>query len=69
MTRLNDAIGHAAFDYIESRWGAISIRRFLDTLIVPRVDRTYDSVFELTPPEFDAAFRHYIERRFGPVVR
>ena len=67
--RLNDAIGHAAFDYIESRWGATSIRRFLDTLIVPRVDMTYDSVFELTPPEFDGAFRQYIERRFGPVVR
>ena len=26
--RLNDALGHAAFDYIESRWGPTSIRRF-----------------------------------------
>lgn len=67
--RLNDAVGHAAFDYIESRWGAASIRRFLDSLLVPRVDRTYDSVFELTPAEFDDAFRQYMERRFGPVVR
>ena len=67
--RLNDAVGHAAFDYIESRWGATSIRRFLNTLIVPRVDKTYDSVFDLTPAEFDAAFRQYMERRFGPVVR
>jgi hypothetical protein len=33
--RLNDAIGHAAFDYIESRWGVTSIRRFLNALIVP----------------------------------
>jgi hypothetical protein len=67
--RLSNAIGHAAFDYIESRWGTTSIRRFLNTLIVPRVDRTYDSVFELTPPEFDRAFRQYMERRFRPVVR
>lgn len=67
--RLNDAVGHAAFDYIESRWGAASIRRFLNTLIVPRVDKTYDSVFDLTPAEFDAAFRQYMERRFAPVVR
>ena len=67
--RLNDAVGHAAFDYIESRWGAASVRRFLNTLIVPRVDKTYDSVFDLTPAEFDAAFRQYMERRFGPVVR
>jgi hypothetical protein len=67
--RLNDALGHAAFDYIESRWGRASIRRFVNALIVPRVDKTYDAVFDLTPAEFDAAFRQYAERRFAPVVR
>jgi hypothetical protein len=67
--RLNDALGHAAFDYIESRWGPTSIRRFLNALIVPRVDKTYDAVFDLTPVEFDMAFRQYAERRFRPVVR
>ena len=67
--RLNDALGHAAFDYIESRWGPTSIRRFINALIVPRVDKTYDAVIDLTPAEFDAAFRQYAERRFGPVVR
>lgn len=67
--RLNDALGHAAFDYIESRWGRASIRRFVNALIVPRVDKTYDAVFGLTPAEFDAAFRQYAERRFTPVVR
>ena len=58
-----------AFDYIESRWGPSSIRRFLSALIVPRVDKSYDAVFDLTPAEFDAAFRQYAERRFRPVVR
>src|SRR5436190_18338243 len=67
--RLNDALGHAAFDYMEERWGPTSIRRFLNALIVPRVDTTYDAVFDLTPEEFDAAFREYAERRFRPVVR
>ena len=67
--RLNDALGHVAFDYIESRWGSSSIRGFLNALIVPRVDKTYDAVFDLTPAEFDAAFRQYAERRFRPVVR
>jgi hypothetical protein len=67
--RLNDALGHAAFDYLESRWGRASIRRFVDALIVPRVDKTYAGVFELTPAEFDAAFRQYAERRFTPAVR
>jgi hypothetical protein len=32
--RLNDALAHAGFDYIESR-GSTSIRRFLEALIVP----------------------------------
>jgi hypothetical protein len=62
--RLNDALGHAAFDCIESRWGLASIRRFLSALIVPRVDKTYDAVLDLTPTDFDAAFRQYVERRF-----
>lgn len=63
--RVNDALGHAAFDYIASRWGASGVRRFVDALIVPRVDRTYDAVFELTPAEFDAEFRRYVRERFG----
>jgi hypothetical protein len=67
--RLNDALGHAAFDYIERRWGSPSIRRFIDALIVPRVDKTYDAVFELTPAEFDAAFQQYAERRFRSAAR
>ena len=66
--RLNNALGHAAFDCIESRWGRASIRRFVNALIVPRVDKTYDAVLDLTPAEFDAAFRQYAERRFNPVV-
>ena len=67
--RLNEALGHVAFNYIESRWGPTSIRRFIDALIVPRVDKSYDAVFELRPAEFDAAFRQYVERRFGSVIR
>jgi hypothetical protein len=66
--RLNDALGHVAFEYIESRWGPTSVRRFLNALIVPRVGRTYDAVFDLTPAEFDAAFRRYAEHRFKPAV-
>jgi hypothetical protein len=66
---LNDVIGHAAFDYIESHWGPASIRRFLNALLVPRVDKTYDAVFELTPAEFDTAFRQYTARQFNPAAR
>lgn len=63
--RLNDALGHVAFEYIERRWGPGGIRRFVDALIVPNVGKTYDAVFELTPEEFDGAFRQFAQRRFG----
>ena len=46
--RLNDALGHVAFEYIESRWGPTSIRRFLNALNIPRVEKTYDAVFDLS---------------------
>ena len=67
--RVNDTLGHVAFDYIENRWGPGGIRRFVQALNVPRVNRTYDAVFGLTPAEFDTAFREYAERRFVPVGR
>jgi hypothetical protein len=66
--RVNNAIGHAAFDYIESRWGPNGIRRFLDALIMPRVSKTYDTVFDLPPEDFDIAFREYAVQRFGQGV-
>jgi len=66
--RMNDVIGHVAFDYIEGRWGSSALRRFIDALIVPRVNKTFDAVFDLTPAEFDAAFRRYAEVRFGRPV-
>jgi hypothetical protein len=62
---VHDVLGHAAFDYIESRWGRTGIRRFVDGLIVPRMDATYASVLDLTPQAFDAAFRRYAQHRFG----
>jgi len=67
--RLNDALGYVAFDYIVSRWGPTSVRRFINALIVPRVDKTYHAVFDLTPAEFDEAFRRFAERRFGAAVK
>jgi hypothetical protein len=67
--RLVDALGHVAFDYIESRWGLARLRRFLNALVVPRRPDVYEAAFDQTPAEFDAAFRQYAERRFRTVVR
>lgn len=65
----NDALGHAVFDYVDSRWGQSGVRRFLDALIVPRVDKIYDAMLGMTAVEFDTTFRQYVERRFGAPVR
>ena len=67
--RLNDALGHVAFDYIETRWGPSRIRLFLDALAVERDIDTYESVFEQATARFDEAFRQYVEGRFGSGVR
>jgi hypothetical protein len=64
-SRVNDAIGHAAFDFIESRWGIDGVRRFLHAFAPPRRLDAYAAAFELTPAAFDAAFRQYAQRRFG----
>jgi hypothetical protein len=34
-----------------------------------RQGKTNDAVFDLTPAEFDAAFRQYAGHRFGSVIR
>ena len=67
--RANNAIGHAAFDYIRSRWGPDGIRLFLDGLIMPRIGKTYAAVLDLTPEGFDTAFRENARRRFGQGAR
>jgi hypothetical protein len=67
--RVNNAIGHAVFDYIESRWGPNGIRRFLDGLSMPRISKTYNAVLDLTPEGFDIAFRENAVRRFGQGAR
>ena len=36
---------------------------------MPRVSKTYDAVFDLTPEDFDIALREYAVRRFGQGAR
>ena len=67
--RFNNTLGHVAFDFIESRWGPDSIRRFLDLLAVAPDLATYESVFDQTPARFDESFRQYVEDRFRSGVR
>ena len=66
--RLNNTLGHAAFDYIEERWGPDRMRRLLDALAAAPDVSPYEAVFNLTPALFDATFKQYLERRFGSRV-
>ena len=45
------------------------MRELVAAANVPRVNKTYEAVFDLTPAEFDAAFQQYANRRFGPIAR
>jgi hypothetical protein len=60
------SLGHAAFDFIDSRWGADGIRRLLFVLRSGVVDRqtVYSRAFSVDPTEFDRAFEAYMRGRF-----
>ena len=60
-------LGHAAFEFIESRWGKEGVREFLFALrqgsIGTGVD-IYQEAFDIPADEFDSEFESYIRRRF-----
>jgi beta-lactamase regulating signal transducer with metallopeptidase domain len=60
------SVGHAAFDFIDSQWGADGIRRLLFVLRSGVVDRqaVYSRAFSVGPTEFDQRFEAYIRGRF-----
>jgi hypothetical protein len=67
--RLVYNLGHAAFEFMESRWGKEGIRQFLFSLrknVVGGGDSAYKEAFELEPEEFDQQFDRYLKARFKP---
>ena len=61
-------LGHAAFEFIEARYGKESIRQFPFELRRDVVDGTgdlYQAAFNMAPDEFDAAFEQYLRERFA----
>ena len=60
-------LGHAAFEFIEERWGDDGIRRFLFALRRSAVGGggdPYEETFDLEPEEFDDEFKKYLDERF-----
>jgi beta-lactamase regulating signal transducer with metallopeptidase domain len=65
--RLVHAVGHAAFEFIESRWGKAGVRQFLFAVrrIAISGANRYDGAFQVTGEEFDRGFEQYLKQRFS----
>jgi beta-lactamase regulating signal transducer with metallopeptidase domain len=65
------ALGHAAFDFIESRWGKAGVRQFIfgTRQAASNGADPYQAALQLGRDEFDQAFERYLTGRFaGPVA-
>ncbi len=62
-------LGHAVFEFIESRWGKEGIRQYLFSLrksVIGGGEDAYMEAFRLTPEDFDQQFDKYLKDRFKP---
>ncbi len=67
--RLIYNLGHAAFEFMEARWGKEGIRQFLFSLrksIGGGSGGAFEEAFKLQPEEFDQQFEKYLKDRFKP---
>ena len=67
--RLPYSMGHATFEFIQSRWGMEGVRQFLFSLrksVIGGGDSAYEEALKLKPDEFDDAFERYLKDRFKP---
>lgn len=67
--RLVYNLGHAAFEFMESRWGREGIRQFLFALrksVIGGGENAYEEAFKLKAEEFDQQFEKYLKDRFKP---
>jgi hypothetical protein len=61
--------GHAAFEYIEERWGKEGFRDFVyefRNTIGGRADRALERALRISPEDFDLDFRRWLRRRYVP---
>src|SRR5713101_2481890 len=67
--RLIYNLGHAVFEFIESKWGKEGIRQYLFALrksVIGGGESAYEEAFQLKPDEFDEQFDKYLKDRFKP---
>ena len=62
-------LGHAAFEFMEARFGKEGIRQFMFSLrksVIGGGEDAYEEALQMTPEEFDLAFDRYLKERFKP---
>lgn len=62
-------LGHAVFEFIESRWGKDGVRQFMFALrknVIGGGQDPYEDAFQMKAAEFDEAFDRYLKERFKP---
>jgi len=62
-------LGHAVFEFIESKFGREGVRNFLFALrksVIGGGEDAYEEAFQMKPEEFDSAFERYLKERFKP---
>ena len=67
--RLIYNLGHAAFEFIESKFGKEGVRQFMFSLrksVIGGGENAYDEAFKMKPDEFDQQFERYLKERFKP---
>jgi WD40-like Beta Propeller Repeat len=67
--RVPYSMGHAAFEFIESRWGLDGLRQFLFSLRKSAIgggESAYEEALKLKPEDFDEQFDRYLKDRFKP---
>jgi hypothetical protein len=63
------ALGQAAFEFIESRWGKEGLRQFLFSLrksVLGGGESAYEEALKIEPEDFDEQFDRYLKERFKP---
>jgi hypothetical protein len=62
-------LGHAVFEFIESKWGKQGVISYLFALrksVIGGGEDAYEEAFRITAEEFDQQFERYLKDRFKP---
>lgn len=67
--RITYNLGHAAFEFMETKWGKEGIRQFVFSLrksVIGGGNDAFEEAFRVKPEEFDQQFEKYLKDRFKP---